>query len=557
MRFAIMSDTHYISRRMIADKTDKELMLQPAVTEAAVLQASKACDVLFITGDLTDSGDRFSHEDFSALLRKVRQSGTKVFVIFATHDFHHHKAYVRKYGEKTEYKCRPWDSPYFDTDKAEWRKWVNDESASLSDEELIPQLVPALSPEEIWEIYREFGPDEAIAVHRQSMSYVVQLCDGYRLFALNDDSNLNGKSGFSDECFKWITEQAEAARNDGQFILAMTHHPLIAPSPIYEIIGKGDMLGDYDKRLYQLADIGIQFIFTGHTHIHNISADISKKGNVIYDICSGTTIGYPGVIRQIKIEPENGTVTASTDFVNEPESYKNSGNSLREVFENQLIGTIRGMITAAGTSIDDLAKMATAISIKPKVIYKFGWIIKPVFKLLNSLKVGTVAKWTKKETGLRPQDYADIKDKKVVDIITELVLNLYGGESKYPPETPTYKITMGLLSIVDSILKTLHIDLGKIIKVVPDASSLVEPLLYNGKIDSYEAVLNIYPFVAEGESGNKLVFDEKPSTVKKSKKGPWIIVIGTVLLLATLPLWLIIILVAFLINQIKYGKKIK
>ena len=69
MRFAMMSDTHYISRRMISDQTDKELMLQPAVTEAAVLQASKDCDVLFIVGDLTDSGDSFSHEDFSAFLR--------------------------------------------------------------------------------------------------------------------------------------------------------------------------------------------------------------------------------------------------------------------------------------------------------------------------------------------------------------------------------------------------------------------------------------------------------------------------------------------------------
>lgn len=55
MKFAMMSDTHYISRRMITDKTDKELMLQPAVTEAAVLQAAKDNDMLFIIGDLTES----------------------------------------------------------------------------------------------------------------------------------------------------------------------------------------------------------------------------------------------------------------------------------------------------------------------------------------------------------------------------------------------------------------------------------------------------------------------------------------------------------------------
>lgn len=92
------------------------------------------------------------------------------------------------------------------------------------------------------------------------MSYVVQLSDGYRLFALNDDTNKNGKSGFSDECFEWITAEAERARRDGQMIIAMTHHPLIAPSPIYAMIGKGDMLGDYEARIEQLADIGVSFI---------------------------------------------------------------------------------------------------------------------------------------------------------------------------------------------------------------------------------------------------------------------------------------------------------
>jgi hypothetical protein len=201
--------------------------------------------------------------------------------------------------------------------------------------------------------------------------------------------------------------------------------------------------------------------------------------------------------------------------------------------------------------------MATSISIKPKVIYKFGWIIKPVFKFLNSLKVGTVAKWTKKETGLIPSDYADIKDKKVVDVISELVLNLYGGESKYPPETPTYKITIGLLNIIDSILRTIKVDLKKIIKVVPDAASLVEPLLYNSKIDAYEAELDIFSYVKEGDDFKKLEFPDKIVSVKQSKKGPSIIFFGALFLLLTIFIWIWLILGAFLFNKIKYAKKLK
>ena len=531
LKITVLTDTHYYSKKSgtsgiayeKASAKSQKLLAESAdvlVSTFEQIAADKESDILLISGDVTNNGELTAHEEFISLLRDFKNKGKKVYVITATHDY-------RGSGVTDAY----------DGDNV--------------------ITTPTATRDMLYDMYREFGPDEAISVHRESMSYIVQLCDGYRLFALNDDSNLNGKSGFSDDCFKWITEQAEKARNDGQFIIAMTHHPLIAPSPIYELIGKGDMLGDYEFRLHQLADIGIQFIFTGHTHIHNISASQSENGIVIYDICTGTAIGYPGVIRKVNINPANNTVSASTEFVKEPESFINNNKSLREVFENQLIGTIRGMIQAAGEDVDKLAQMATAISIKPKVIYKFGWVIKPVFKLLNSLKVGTIAKWTKKETGLKKEDYADIKDRKVVDVITELVLNLYGGESKYPPETATYKITIGLLNIIDSILRTIKVDLGKIIKVVPDAASLVEPLLYNYKIDAYEADLKIFPYIIEGESFEALRWNDKLITVKKSNKGPAIIVIGALLLLATLPLCALIILAAFLKNRIKYRKKLK
>ena len=98
---------------------------------------------------------------------------------------------------------------------------------------------PALHREELWELYRPFGPDEAIAVHRESMSYIVQLAEGYRLFALNDDSNGAGKSGFSEECFAWIAEQARKAREEGQFIIAMTHHPCCPLRRFIQSSGRG------------------------------------------------------------------------------------------------------------------------------------------------------------------------------------------------------------------------------------------------------------------------------------------------------------------------------
>ncbi len=530
LTITILTDTHYYCKDngtsgkaydIANSKSQKLLADSPEVLESAFTQIAEDNDskIVIISGDLTNNGELNAHAEFIDMLRKLKIMGKKVYVITATHDF--------RQNEVADL-------------------YVGDEKLQTR----------AASREMLFDMYREFGPDDAISVHRQSMSYVVQLCDGYRLFALNDDSNLNGKSGFSDECFEWITDRVKEARKDNQFIIAMTHHPLIAPSPIYEIIGRGDMLGDYKKRIEQLADLGIQFIFTGHTHIPDTSVFQSEKGNVIYDICTGSPIGYPGTMRKVNFQPERNNVSVKTVFVETPEYFTKQGKTLREVLENQLIGVIKGMIKTAGEDIEKLADMVTAISIKPNVIYKFGWIIKPVFKFINSLKVGTVAKWTKKETGLKPSDYKSVKDKKVVDIISELVLSLFGGESNYPPDTPIYKIVIGFLNIIDNILGILQIDLKKITKVSSSVAELVEPILYNYKINSYDSELKIYPFLDScNKNYDKVEFDRMPCTVKKSKKGLPILLSIVAIIILFLPVWLALILVGFISNQIKYKDK--
>ena len=532
LKIKVLTDTHYYCDKngtsgaaydTANSRSQKLLAGSREVLESAFnqIKADNNSDIVLISGDVTNNGELNAHAEFIEMLRDLKAAGKKVYVITATHDF--------RDGGFTE--------AYDGDNKIQ---------------------TPTASRDMLFDMYREFGPDEAISVHRDSMSFVVQLCDGYRLFALNDDRNLNGKSGFSDECFEWISQQAKKAKAENQFIIAMTHHPLIAPCPIYKIIGKGDMLGDYDKRLPQLADLGVQFMFTGHTHIHNTSVYQSERGNIIYDICSASPIGYPGAFREVIFDRDNNYVDVKTLFVETPDSMKKEGKDLRNVLENQLIGVIKNMIKVAGEDIDKFAYAAQAISIKPKLIYKIGWILKPIFKFINSLKLGTVAKWTKKETGLRPADYKEIKDIKVVDVISELVLNLFGGESKYTPETPMYKIVMGFLGIIDSILRILHIDLKKIIKVVPSASELVEPLLFNYKIDSYYSLLKVYPFISEdGSDFEKLELIKPESTVKKSNKGLPVIISAVVLLIGLLPLWLILLLIGFIKNQIIYGKRMK
>ena len=532
LTLTVITDTHYFSKKVGTSgaaydkanaKSQKLLKNAAELLDAAYRQIAKdtRTDIVLLSGDTTNEGEIWAHEEAIEQLRWLKSQGKRVYVLTATHDY-----------------------------KGDGLAWGYDGEERIQ--------VPAAKREDLFEMYREFGPDEAIAVHRQSMSYIVQLADGYRLFAINDDSNLSGKSGVSDELYDWIKQQADDARANNQFIIAMTHHPMIAPSPIYELIGKGDMFGDYDIRREQFADLGIHYMLTGHTHIHDIDKITSQRGNTFYDIATASLIGYPGTMRTVVLDPNKNMVSTTTDYITEPVDFDLEGKTLQEYLANQLSGMIVDMIKAAATDTETFATMATAMSIKKKLVYKIGWLIKPIAKLLLKLKIGTVAKWTKKESGLKKEDWAAVKDDSVLEFIVKLVLNLYGGDNLYNPEDAEYRICMGLISIFDSIFAALHINVRKLIKVSDSLYDFVEPLLHNSGINSYDALLPVMPYYKEGEQAPQPEETAKPErTVKKSKKCLPIIIIAILLALIFLIPLILVLGIGFVVNQIRFGKKMK
>ena len=186
LKITVLTDTHYYCEKNgtsgaaydNADSRSQKLLSgSREVLESAFNQIKKdnESNIVLISGDVTNNGELNAHAEFIDMLRDLRNSGKKVYVITATHDFR--------------------DNGFTD---------------AYDGDNKVP--TPTATREMLFDMYREFGPDEALSVHRDSMSFVVQLCEGYRLFALNDDRNLSGKSGFSDECFEWITNEAEKAK---------------------------------------------------------------------------------------------------------------------------------------------------------------------------------------------------------------------------------------------------------------------------------------------------------------------------------------------------------
>ncbi|MBE6782457.1 MAG: metallophosphoesterase [Ruminococcaceae bacterium] len=530
LKITVVSDTHYYSKKngidgkaFIQENSRSTNLIKDSqeVLEAFFKQIieDKTNDIIIISGDVTKNGEPDSHIEFIDLLRKVKAAGKRVYVITATHDFH---------------------------DSGIGHKFVGDEKVETS----------ATTRKELWDLYYEFGPSEAISVHEDSMSYIVQLEDGFRLFALNDDRNHEGKSGFSKDCFKWIEEQVVDAKKNNQLIIPMSHHPVLSPSPFFSLIGKGDMMGDHEIRREQFPDMGVSFMFTGHSHMHDISYHFSKNNNIFYDITTAATVGYPALYRVVTFDKKDGTMQIESKRLEKDPDIQFNGKNFDEHLQNQFFGMIKKTIEAAATSIDEFAFAANAFSVRPKVVYRYGWIFKPIAKLLCKLKIGTVAKWTKKETGLKKSDYSAIKDEKVIDYIISLIQNLYGGDAPYSPDTPHYKVTMGLMSIIDSLLDVLGIKIEKILKVTDNVSDLVEPLVFNSGIPDHNVIL---PLKATKDDIKKIIPGIN-STVKKSKKGLPIIITFALLIIVLLPLIpiaLLAVLVAYLCNKIKYADKLK
>lgn len=521
LKIQFITDIHHYSRKVGTEgkayekaesKSQKVIKDTDLVLNEAwnILCEDKSTDIVVVAGDTTRDGEIDSHKEVIDMLHDLQKRDKRVYVITATHDF-------RDGGVADGY--------------------VGDEVVK----------VPAVeNRQDLWDMYYDFGPSEAIATHRESMSYVVQLAPGYRLFALNDDTNFKPEgergSGFSDDCMAWIMEQLRDAQEHDQYVIAMTHHPMIAPSPFYAIIGKGDMQRNHETTREIFADAGLHCMLTGHTHIHDISYVTTEKGNRFYDIACGAAIGCPPTMRTVVFDPKNAKIDVDTIMIKNVPGMDTDGKPFDEYMKGFFFGMIGEVIWAMGNDIDRLAEMTPAFSIPGEKVKKLGWLIKPIGKFLNKLTFKKAWRLCKKESGLKKEDIADIADKRVVDLILELVQNLYCGDSPYGPDTREYKLTCGVLNVIDSFLDTIHLNIGKFLKGATSVRGLVEPLLWNPGYCDAKATLPLYPIYDDENPAPAEMFEEKhfDDPVKKSKKGPLVL---TCLILAVLLVIAVLVLI--------------
>lgn len=444
-KFYLITDTHYFKNSLGAfgDEYDNFMRYEQkcfAETESInhavfdYLEQANEADILLIAGDLSFNGEMESHIEFIKMLDKLRESGKRIYVVTADHDFK--------------------DDPFAFNENGRYT----------------PQGTPRDS---LFDMYYEYGFKDAIAVDRQHLSYVAQLCDGVRLLALNNDGSSTGNREFDDEQLAWIKEQCQKAREDNQMMFAMNHYPLCPGQPILSIVNTTYQRGSAEV-LDMLADEGVHLIFTGHMHNQSINYKVSDKGNKIYDVCTGSIIADPSVIRLVDII-DDATVDIKTipapDFDWDTKG-KSCSQYLNDLFDNMILNMLSDF---ENDPHNVLRKFGAGDKTKLFPIVRF------IGKYLNTLTLGKMARL------LCIKCDKSLKKMKLRDYAAELVRMVFEGNQYFVEGTPKGDLFLAFLKRVKPILKKIN---AKTYDGKPaDLYDLLKNSAGNYDIDDYNATL--------------------------------------------------------------------
>lgn len=427
--FYLVTDTHYFdtsfkrSGKAYEDrsKTDQKCVAEtPAIVDAGFKQLAedKETDIILIPGDLVYRGEYQSHVGFRERLYKLKEQGKKIYLITARHDY-----------------CE------------------DGEPAEFDDDEIIP--VKGMPRAELREFYKDFGFDEAISEHKESMSYVAQLADGIRLLALNCDGDCKDFKGLWDDQMEWALNEIKKAHEAGEYIFAMTHYPLLPFSPIMNLIGDAK-LTDWEKRANEFADAGLDLIFTGHMHAQAVTDYTTKNGNTITDVQTGCFVGCPCAYRKVVLSGDTAEIKSYTinDF-----DYDKQGKTAEQYFQ---------------------WRFDRMINVKMNEI-----LPKPAMKILE--------KFTLKKLGRLLCFKVDksVEDRLAKDVGIELVRNIFTGNEPYVKGTPIYEAMAKMIKRLHFVTHIVEKKMGSKNPVLSDIDSFILSMIGDEKQRDYNTVIKI------------------------------------------------------------------
>lgn len=453
-----ITDLHYYPARALnahGEAWEKRALYdQRCVAESeAVIDAvfehiaeNKEIEFVLVTGDVVCDGELVGHYSLAEKLRTLKDAGKRIFLITASHDI------------------RPDPKGYSD-EKGEY-------------------IVAHATKEQLFDIYYDFGLSEAISIHKPTSSYCAKLKDGYRLLMLNDDRDGWGSDsyGFSEDQLAWAAEQIRQSKNAGDEMLCVCHHPLLSPVKFYRAFSPHEMIDDCDSVAAFLADSGVRFLFTGHTHMQSINYFDSPAGNRLYEINTACLTAYPSPIRVMELDGD--TLRVETQHIKTLE-YDLNGKSYMQYLEDHFDYMLRDIFYSAAYDIDRFCELGESFSLKKETAEKFKIPINLLGKTLYKLTFKKAGRILGIQSKIAPRMY----DVRLCDFMIRLVNNVYGGTRNYAQGSAEYDSFTAVTDRLFSILPNKKLKESYRAEIRP---IICDILCAENHIDSNNAVIQ-YP----------------------------------------------------------------
>ncbi|MBC1936088.1 metallophosphoesterase [Listeria grandensis] len=277
------TDIHYLSNTLtdgkqafktyLATGDGKQQNYITEITDAFVddVKAQKP-DVLVLSGDITNNGEKVSHEEMAEKLDEIEKSGVQTFVIPGNHDILN--PYARKFEGDQQVKAE------------------------------------SITPKEFASIYHNSGYNEAVMRDETTLSYLVAPSSDVWLLMVDTSEYENNKrfgapetNGYiSTQTFEWIQKCIDLAKKHDAKLITVTHHNLLDHS---ELLNKGFTIVQNKAAVSLFAKNDIPLNLSGHVHIQDIRSD-TRHGKTIYDVATSSMAMYPQQYGVINYAPNQG-----------------------------------------------------------------------------------------------------------------------------------------------------------------------------------------------------------------------------------------------------------
>lgn len=401
--FYLVTDTHYLNNKLEpgGEAFEKNMVTEQYFVKesSAIISATfdkiiqdKETDIVIIPGDLVKNGEKESHNGFIKELYRLKDSGKKVYVITAGHDY-------------------------------------NDNAYVLKGDGRVP--VEGTDYNDLCEMYRDFGYGDAIAFDEPTHSYVAQITEGVRMLAIHCDSKGQPKGTMDDRLMAWAKEQLDKAKADGCSVFATCHYPIIPPVPVFDLVGDAK-IKDWRKAASFLADNSVELVLTGHMHIQSINEFYSESGNRLIDICTAALVGSPAKYRKVTVD---GSSALKIESLGVPDfGWNLNGLTPQEYFDNHFASAIVARVRGALSGGKGIVKHLKAFGRK-----RFDKMTVKGFKRILCLKKDK-----------------EFDKKKLSDFVGEVGISIFLGDSPYVEGTAGYNLIAGILDRFSFIIKKVE-----------------------------------------------------------------------------------------------------